>query len=325
MRVFLAGATGAVGKRLVPALRERGYEVVGLTRSPEKAPSLRNLGAEPVIGDALDRTGITRLIAQAKPDVVVHELTALTGMRSLRNFDRVFAQTNRLRTEGTDNLLEGARLAGARRFVAQSYGGWTYGRGGSGLKTESDPLDSHPPRKQRQSLAAIRHLEDVVLADRSLTGIALRYGNLYGPGTNLGYDGDMTELVRKRMIPVIGSGAGVWSFLHIDDAASAVIAAIEHGTRGIYNIADDDPAPVAAWLPELARALHAPPPRHLPTWLGRLAVGEVGVSMFTQIRGISNAKAKRELQWQPKFSSWRVGFRSGLGPAPVGEHVTLSG
>jgi nucleoside-diphosphate-sugar epimerase len=319
MKIFLAGATGAVGKRLVPALRNRGYEVIGLTRSPDKAASLHAEGAYPVVADALDRDAITRAMKETRPHIIVHQLTALTGVTNYRNFDKVFAATNRLRTEGTDILLEAARAVGAERFVAQSYGGWNYEQSGDGLKTERDPLTSHPPRKQQKSLDAIEHLENVVLGERTLTGIPLRFGNLYGPGTNLALDGEMSALVRARKVPLIGSGGGIWSFLHVDDAASGTIAAIEHGTRDVYNICDDDPAPVAEWLPELARALGAKPPMHVPSWIGRLAAGEVGVSMMTQIRGgMSNAKAKRELHWEPRYPSWRQGFWTGLGQ-PDGE------
>jgi 2-alkyl-3-oxoalkanoate reductase len=313
MKVFVAGATGAVGKRLVPALRARGYEVVGLTRSAEKAGMLRGAGAQAVVGDALDRDAIIRIVSEVRPDVIMHQLTDLAKMGNLKNFDREFAGTNRLRTEGTDNLLEAARRVGVRRFIAQSYGSWAYGRTGDGLKTERDKLDRDPPRKQRQSLRAILHLEETVVGERSMTGVALRYGSLYGPGTNLAVDGDLVALVRARKLPVIGSGAGVWSFLHVHDAAIAAVAAIDAAGAGVFNVCDDDPAPVSVWLPELARALSAPPPRHVPAWLGRLAAGEVGVSMMTQIRGMSNAKAKRELSWQPRYPSWRQGFWTGLG------------
>ena len=308
MKVFLAGATGAIGKRLVPALRDRGYDVVALTRSAESAARLRSAGANPVIADIFDRTTIIRSMKETRPDVVIHQLTALAGVTKYKNFDRAFAVTNRLRTEGTDILLEAARAAGARRFVAQSYGGWIYGRSGDGLKTEQDPIDPNPPPKQQQSLDAIRHLENALLGERTMTGIALRYGNLYGPGTNVAPGGEVSALVCARKVPIIGDGGGVWSFLHVDDAATAIIAAIERGTTGVYNTCDDDPAPVAEWLPELARSLGAKPPRHVPVWLARFVAGEVGVSLMTQIRGMSNAKAKRDLSWQPRYASWRQGF-----------------
>ena len=312
MKVFLAGATGAIGKQLIPALIARRHEVIGLTRSAEKADTLRAAGVQAVVADALDRGAILRAVKELQPEIIIHQLTGLAGVTNYRNFDREFAATNRLRTEGTEILLEAARQAGARRFIAQSYGGWNYERTGNALKAEADRLDPRPPRLQRQTLAAIQQLEHAVLNEPSVTGIALRLGSLYGPGTNLAADGDVSALVRARKLPIIGSGAGVWSFLHVEDAASAIVAAIKYGNTGIYNICDDDPAPVSEWLPELARTLGAQPPLRVPSWLGRLAAGEVGVSMMTKIRGMSNAKAKRELQWQPRYASWRQGFREGL-------------
>ena len=312
MKVFLAGATGAVGRQLVPALLARRHEVIGLTRSDAKADALRAAGAQAVVADALDRTAILRVMKEVRPDIVIHQLTGLAGVTNYKNFDREFAATNRLRTEGTEILLEAARHVGARRFIAQSYGGWNYERSGTALKAEADRLDHHPPRLQRQTLAAMQQLEHAVINEANVTGIALRLGSLYGPGTNIAADGDVAALVRARKLPIIGSGAGVWSFLHVEDAASAIVAALWHGNTGIYNVCDDDPAPVSEWLPELARSLGAPPPLHVPTWLGRLAAGEVGVSMMTKIRGVSNAKAKRELQWQPHYPSWRQGFKTGL-------------
>jgi nucleoside-diphosphate-sugar epimerase len=232
--------------------------------------------------------------------------------------------TNRLRTEGTDHLLEGARAAGARRFIAQSYGNWNYERTGTALKTEGDPFDPSPPANQVESLKAIRYLEEAVVEASGLEGIALRYGNFYGPGTGLALDGDIVGLVRKRRFPIVGNGAGVWSFVHMDDAAGAALAAIDHGGRGVYNVVDDEPAPVSAWLPELADAVGAKPPRRVPVWVGRLAAGEVGVSMMTQIRGTSNAKAKRELGWTPRYRSFRDGFRDGLGELAVPRLDTLA-
>jgi 2-alkyl-3-oxoalkanoate reductase len=312
MKVFVAGASGAVGHRLVPLLVASGYDVVAMTRSEGKADSLRAAGAEPVVADGLDAGEVTRAITRSQPEVVIHQMTGLTGVSSYKKFDEEFSVTNRLRTEGTDNLLNAARAAGVRRFIAQSYGNWNYARTGTGLKGEDDPFDPDPPANQRKSLEAIRHLEDAVLGAQGMEGIVLRYANFYGPGTGFALDGDLAELVRQRKFPIVGNGGGVWSFIHIDDAATATIAAIEHGAPGVYNIVDDEPAPVAAWLPELARALGAKPPRRVPVWLGRLAAGEVGVSMMTQIRGTSNAKAKRELGWQPRYQSWRVGFRDGL-------------
>lgn len=312
MKVFLAGATGAIGKRLVPMLLEHGHEVTAMTRSPDKAAAMRSTGVKPVVADALDRAAVEEAVAGAAPEVVIHELTDLARLRSFKRFDHELASTNLLRTRGTDNLLAAARAAGARRFVAQSYGGWIYERTGSGPKTEHDPLDPHPPRTQQESLAAIRHLEQVVVGADGLHGIALRYGSFYGPGSGLALDGGMAQLVRERRLPVVGNGAGIWSFLHVDDAASATVASVERGPAGVYNVCDDDPAPVAVWLPDLAKALGAPPPRRLPRWLALVFLGEAGVSLMTRIRGMSNEKAKRELEWTPTHRSWRQGFRSGL-------------
>ena len=313
MKVFVAGATGAVGKQLVPQLIASGYEVVARTRTPQHTGALSKMGAEPVVVDAFDRAAVIDAVQRARPEIVIHQLTALTGVKNYAKFDQEFALTNRLRTEGTDHLLAGAQAAGTRRFIAQSYGNWNYARTGTTLKTEEDRLDPTPPRNQTQTLKAIHYLENAVLTTDGIEGIALRYGNLYGPGTGFAADGDIVASVRKRALPIVGDGAGVWSFIHIADAASAAIAAIEHGTPGVYNVADDEPAPVATWLPELARILGAKPPMRIPVWLARTIVGEVGVSMMTQIRGTSNAKAKRELAWKPGYSSWRQGFRTGLG------------
>jgi nucleoside-diphosphate-sugar epimerase len=317
MKVFVAGASGALGQRLVPLLAANGHAVTAMTRSPEKAGLLRALGAEPVVADGLDEHAVVRAVVASGPDVVIHQMTGLAGVKSLRHFDREFELTNRLRTEGTDHLLAAARRAGARCFVAQSFGNWNYERTGSAAKTEDDPFDVDPPAAQRQSLAAIRHVERAVVNATELTGIALRYANFYSPGTGYAADGDVAGLLRKRAFPVIGDGAGVWSFIHVDDAAAATLAAMERGLRGAYNVADDDPAPVAEWLPELARRLGAPAPRNVPVWLGRMAAGEVGVSLMTRIRGASNAKARRELRWAPVHASWREGFARGLADAPA--------
>jgi 2-alkyl-3-oxoalkanoate reductase len=323
MKIFLAGATGALGGRLVPLLVDCGFDVVAMTRSPRKARALHDLGAEPVVADALSREAVMEAVVRSEPEVVIHQMTALTGVTSLRNFDTVFAQTNRLRTEGTDHLLSAAVAAGARRFIAQSYGNWNYEPSGTRAKTETDPFDPSPPAAQRRSLEAIRRLEAAVLGTTGIEGIALRYGNFYGPGTGIAEDGDLAALVRRRRLPIIGRGTGMWSFIHVDDAATATLAAIERGAPGAYNVADDEPAAVADWLPELARALGAPPPRRVPAWIGRLAAGEVGVSMMTRIRGASNAKARRELGWRPRFPTFREGFDHGLGGAPAAraQHV----
>jgi nucleoside-diphosphate-sugar epimerase len=311
VKIFVAGATGAIGSRLVPILVQAGYQVIGTTRVPTKAGAIREAGAEAAVVDALDPDSIMRTIQIAKPDVVVHQLTAIPARLDMRSFDRDFAMTNRLRTEGTDNLLRAARAAGVRRFIAQSFAGWPYARVGGPVKTEDNPLDPNPPAELRRSLEAIRHLESVVLGSE-LEGLVLRYGGFYGPGTSIGEGGSVLVDVRKRRFPVVGNGAGVWSFVHIDDAAQATLVAIERGQPGLYNIVDDDPAPVSDWLPALAAATAAKSPWRMPTFVGRLAVGEHGVVLMTQIRGASNAKAKRELGWKPRWASWREGFRHGL-------------
>jgi 2-alkyl-3-oxoalkanoate reductase len=317
MKVFVAGAAGAIGRRLVPLLVAHGHEVTAMTRSHTKTRLLRAFGADPVWADGLDAREVMRAVGRSRPEVVIHEMTGLAGIKSLRNFDREFALTNRLRTEGVDHLLAAAYTVGARRFIAQSFGNWNYERTGSATKTEDDPLDPHPPAAQRRSLAALRDLEAKVVNADGITGIALRYGNFYGPGTDFAADGEIAAMLRKRAFPIIGDGAGVWSFVHVDDAARATLAAMDWGDAGVYNVADDDPAPVVEWLPELARRLGAPAPRRVPVWLGRIAAGEVGVSLMTRIRGASNAKARRDLGWAPRYASWREGFADGLGDATL--------
>jgi nucleoside-diphosphate-sugar epimerase len=310
MRVFVAGATGAIGRRLVPQLVERGHDVVATTSRPERADGLRALGATPVVLDGLDGAAVGEAVARARPDAIVHQMTAIGGKPDLRHFDRWFAKTNALRTVGTRHLLAAAQAAGVRRFVAQSYTGWNNERRGGPVKTEADPFDPEPAKEQREALAAIRFVEEAVTA-APLEGIVLRYGNFYGPGEM----DAMLALIRKRQFPLVGDGGGVWSFIHVDDAAAATVAALEHGRPGIYNVADDEPAPVAEWLPYLAQTLGAKPPRRVPAWLGRLAAGEVPVRWMTQGRGASNAKLKRELGWRPGYASWRDGFRHGLAGA----------
>jgi 2-alkyl-3-oxoalkanoate reductase len=309
MRIFLAGATGAVGQSLLPLLMDAGHQVVGMTRSKDKAERLRAAGAEPVIADGLDRDAVVAAVTAARPDAVVHQLTGLSGLANLRKFDAAFALTNRLRTEGTDHLLAGAKAAGVERFVAQSYAGWPYERSGGPVKTEDDPLDPEPVRSMSASHAAIRHVERAAV---EAGGIALRYGGFYGPGTGIAPGGDQLELITKRRFPIVGDGGGVWSFVHIHDAAAATLAALEHDGSGVYNIVDDDPAPVREWLPVLAQAAGAKPPRRIPRWLARLVAGEAVVAMSTEIRGASNAKAKRELGWTPAYPSWREGFAEAL-------------
>jgi nucleoside-diphosphate-sugar epimerase len=308
MRVFVAGATGAIGKQLVPRLVAAGHEVHGMTRSESKQAMLYELGAVPVVADALDPDQVAEAVGRARPDVIVHQLTAI-GAVDMRHFDRDFALTNRLRTEGTDHPLSAGQAVGVRRFVAQGVGGFgAYMRTGAPVKSEEDPLDPTPAREMRETQAAIRHLEQAVLGAEWTEGIVLRYGAFYGPGTSLALGAEQFELVRRRKFPLVGDGGGVWSFIHIADAAEATLAAIEHGHRGVYNVVDDDPAPVAEWLPALAVELGAKKPMRVPRLIGRLFAGEAGVVMMTKVRGASNAKAKRELAWRPAHPSWRQGF-----------------
>jgi nucleoside-diphosphate-sugar epimerase len=308
MRVFLLGGSGAVGRRLVPLLVTSGHQVVATTRTPAKTAGLAALGATPVIADGLDRAALAEAVAAARPDVIVHQATAIPAGLDLRHFGRSFALTSRLRSEGTDNLLAAARAAGVPRLIAQSYTGWPNARTGGPVKSEDDPLDPAPAVPMRQALAAIRHLESAVTSTPGIDGVVLRYGSLYGPGTSIGPDsGQVTALVRQRRLPIVGGGGGIWSFTHIDDAAGATVAALDRG-HGVYNIVDDDPAPVLDWLPSLAAALGAKPPRRIPAWLARPLVGELGVAMMTTVRGSANAKARRELDWVPRYPSWRTGF-----------------
>ena len=320
MRMFVAGATGALGRRLVPLLVAGGHQVTAMTRRVGRTMELYAAGAKPVVADALDRDAVLAAVTAARPDAVVHQLTDLAGVTNLRRFDQGFAATNRLRTEGTDHLVEAARAAGARRFVAQSFAGWPFARAGGPVRTEDDPLDPDPPAELRRTLDAIRYLESAVLEAEGLEGVVLRYGGFYGPGTSAGEGGYMLDDLHRRRFPVIGAGTGVWSFVHIDDAATATLAALERGAPGIYQIVDDDPAPVSAWLPALAAAAGARPPRRVPAWLARLLAGEHAVVLMTEARGASNAKARRELGWRPAHPSWRQGFRTGLG-LPSQDHA----
>jgi nucleoside-diphosphate-sugar epimerase len=309
MKILLAGATGALGKALVPRLVSAGHEVTGMTRTEAKRDLVRSLGATPVVADALDPEQVARAVAEAEPEVIVHQLTALAGSLDLRHFDRDFALTNRLRTEGTDHLLAAGRAAGVRRFVAQSFAGWPFARTGGPVKTEDDPLDPDPTDAMRNALAAIRHLENAVTGAEWTEGIVLRYGGFYGPGTSLSAEGgEHVEAIRKRKFPIVGDGAGVWSFVHIEDAADATVAAVERGHRGIYNIVDDAPAPVAEWLPEIAGIFGAKPPRRVPRFVGRLLAGDAATVMMTEVRGASNAKARRELGWAPRHPTLRDGL-----------------
>jgi len=311
MRVFVAGASGAIGTRLVAQLIERGHEVIGTHRSPGGAERVRALGAEPVRLDLLDPRAVRATVLAARPDAIAHQATALADLHDFKHFDRSFAQTNRLRTEGTDALLAAAREGGVGRFVAQSYASARNAREGGPVKTEDDPLDPSPVPAMRESFAAMRHLDEAVTA---AGGIALRYGVFYGAPN----DG-LIEPVRRRLFPIVGDGGGVSSFIHLDDAATATVLALERGRPGVYNVVDDEPAPVREWLPVLAQALGAKPPRRVPRWLARLVAGEAVVMMGTSSRGASNAKAKRELGWTPRYPSWRQSFAAAYAPAaPVG-------
>ena len=305
MNIFLAGASGAVGRSLIPLLRINGHTVTGTTRSPEKPEALRALGAEPVVLDGLDRAAVLDAVAAARPDAIVHQMTALASLSDPRKFERAFAVTNRLRTEGTEHLLAAARATGVERVVAQSYAGWPYARTNGAAKAEDDPLDPDPPKQMRSALDAIRRQETLVT---EAGGVALRFGGFYGPGTGLAPGGNQWESVHARKFPLVGDGGGVWSFCHIEDAATATLAALEHWTPGeIYNVCDDDPALVREWLPAVADTIGAPPPRHVPRWVGRL-MGEHVVAMMCEVRGASNAKARSELDWAPKWPTWREGF-----------------
>src|SRR5437588_513312 len=320
MKVFVAGATGVLGRTLVPQLVARGHEVVGMTRSASKRDLVRGLGARPVVADALDPDAVAQAVASAEPEVIVHQLTALSrklSARDMRHPERsaLATMTTRLRTEATDHLLAAGRAVGARRFVAQSFGAFRWARTGGPVLSEADPIDPNPPGAMRPVLVGILHVERTVPAIEWGEGVVLRYGGFYGPGTaiSLAPDAAMAAPIRKRLFPIVGDGGGVWSHVHVDDAAGATAIAIERGEPGVYNIADDQPARVREWLPVLANALDAKPPRRIPRWLGRLAAGEMATLMMTEARGASNEKAKRELGWQLQYASWRQGFAHGLG------------
>jgi nucleoside-diphosphate-sugar epimerase len=304
MHVYIAGGAGVVGVRLIPQLVERGHRVTATTTNPAKLDLLRALGADGVVVDGLDEPAVGESVAKAEPDAVVHQMTALGAGIDPRRFDRSFALTNRLRTEGLDHLLAAVRAVGVPHVVAQSYTGWPNARTGDWVKTEDDPLDPEPPKAQRESLAAIRYLEAAV---REVGGTVLRYGGFYGDASD-----PMVAMVRKRQFPLVGGGTGYMSWIHLDDAAGATVRALETGARGVYNIVDDEPAPASEWLPYLAECIGARPPLHLPVWLARLAAGEVAVSMLTRTRGSSNARAKRDLGWELRWPTWREGFRDGL-------------
>ena len=320
MKVFVAGATGVLGRALVPQLVARGHEVVGMTRSASKQDLVRSLGARPVVADALDPDAVAQAVASAEPEVIVHQLTALSGKMSIRDARhperfRGAIMTNRLRTEATDHLLAAGRAVGARRFVAQSFGAFRFARTGGPVQTEADPLDPDPPAPLRPVVEGLLYLEHAVTTIEWGEGLALRYGGFYGPGTSISLapEAEMAAPIRKRRFPIVGDGGGVFSHVHVEDAAAATAAAVERGRPGVYNVVDDEPAPVREWLPVLASALGAEPPRRIPRWFGRLLAGEAATVMMTDVRGASNAKAKRELGWQLRYPSWRQGFAQGLG------------
>jgi nucleoside-diphosphate-sugar epimerase len=307
MRIFLAGASGAIGSFLVRQLVARGHEVTATTRTKDKVDKLRVAGASPVVVDGLDASGIREAVARAEPEAIIHEMTALSATPDMRHFDKWAAGTVELRTRGTEHLLAAANASGVKRVVAQGYAGTTSSRRHGGpVRTEREPLDPEPARAQRKNVAAMRFLEQAVLGVSE--GVVLRYGNFYGPGSSEA----MLDLVRARKMPIIGDGAGVWSWVHLHDAAAATVIAVERGLPGVFNIVDDDPAPVSEWLPYLAQLAGAKPPMHLPVWLGYLAAGQVAVRWMTESRGASNEKAKRELGWTPVWRSWRDGFRAAL-------------
>ncbi len=308
MRVFVTGATGALGRHLVPGLVTAGHEVTATTRTPGKVAQLREAGTEPVVVDGLDREAVIAAVQAATPEVIVHEMTALAGMRSLRNPDKAFAATSELRTRGTDNLLAAAAQAGTRRVIAQGYAGAGPDMRPGPVKTEEDPPDWRPIPSAARMLAAISYVDQTVPLEAP-EGIVLRYGGFYGPGAS----DFLPEMVRKRQVPVVGGGAGIWSFVEITDAAAATLAAVDRGSPGVYNIVDTDPAPVAEWLPYLAKILGAKPPLRVPAWLGRLLAGEFVVAQMTGARGSSNDKARKELGWEPRYASWREGFRAWVG------------
>ncbi|TDD06111.1 NAD(P)-dependent oxidoreductase [Nonomuraea deserti] len=299
MRIFVAGGTGVLGRRLVPQLVARGHQVTATTTNADKLGLLERLGADGVVMDGLDAVSVGEAVAMARPDTMVHQMTAISGHPDIKHFDRWFATTNRLRLEGTDHLLTAAEAVGVSHVVAQSYGAWNGIRTGGWVKTEEDPLD---PTSTGQGARAIRHLEEVVVR---AGGAVLRYGAFYGPGAT----DDQVELVRRRQYPIIGDGGGHSSWVHLDDAATATVLAVEHQARGVFNIVDDEPAPAAEWLPHLAACAGAKPPMRIPVWLARLLAGKTAVTMMTEGRGFSNAKAKRELGWRLRHPSWRQGFK----------------
>jgi 2-alkyl-3-oxoalkanoate reductase len=318
MRVFVAGASGTIGRRLVARLVQEGYEVTGTTRTPEKLEVIEAMGATGVLMDARQRDAVLTAVSNAKPEVVIHQMTAIPQTLDVRRFAESLATTNWLRTEGTQFLLDAARASKARKFMAQSYSGWPNVREGGRVKFEADPLDPDPPKSMRPTLEAIRKLEAMVTGVEGVDGIVLRYGAFYGPGSSISSGGSLVSAVRKRQFPIFGRGSGIWSFVHVDDAVEATMLALEGGSTGVYNIVDDDPAEVAEWLPELARATGARKPLRLPGWMGALLMGEAGMSLMNEVKGSSNLKARKLLGWEPRFTSWRHGFHRGLDSALPG-------
>jgi 2-alkyl-3-oxoalkanoate reductase len=328
MKILIAGASGAIGRALVPLLVGAGHDVVGMVQRPRSTEIVRALGAEPRSVDVLDAAAVLACFREVRPEVVIHQATAIPANLDMRRFDRDFSLTNLLRTEGTRNLLAAAVDAGARQFIAQSFAGWTYGRTTNGgkpiktpktakLKTEEDPFDPNPPKKMRTTLDALKTLEKSVLSESRMTGAILRYGGFYGPHTSIGKDGAMVQALRRRKLPLVGDGAGVWSFVHIEDAASATAAVVKAGCGGVYNVVDDEPAPVSEWLSFLAHCAHAQPPKQVPAWMAGMLIGEHVVAVMNQTRGVSNAKIKRELEWTPRWPTWRDGFREALKTASL--------
>jgi 2-alkyl-3-oxoalkanoate reductase len=307
MRVFVAGASGAIGRALVPKLVAAGHDVTGTTRSEERAEAIRSGGARAAICDALDADALRRAVAEAAPEVVVHQLTAIPQRFNPRNTS-LYDATNRIRREGTRNLVDAARAAGVRRLVCQSIA-FAYRPGARPeVKDEDAPLALGAPPPFGEGVRAVQEMERMVLEADGMEGIMLRYGWFYGPGTHFGEDGSMSEDIRRRRFPIIGKGAGLWSFVHVDDAAGATVTAVERGAPGIYNVVDDDPAPMREWLPAFAEAIGARSPRRVPVWLARLVAGKMATGVNVQ-PGATNAKAKRELGWEPRWPSWRTGFR----------------